>query len=135
MSASLSGEYKEIQELVAASKSIATALKKTLSRIRDNDPALNKNGRERLYMGIGWICGAERCYDIVLEKIGPARRGAPHETPLPRATTVVSDEELECFSCGKPIPYGQAATLNEIDTGMYYTICETCRKPEERTAK
>ena len=132
MNASLSEEYKEIQELIAASKNIATQLKETLSQIKHGDPELNTNGKKHLLRSMASISDAEECYDIVLEKITRARYGAAYESYLSRETTVVSDKELECFKCGAPILYGQTALLTRLQTGTYHTVCETCRKPEER---
>lgn len=69
MSASLCKEYEEIQELVAAGKSIATVLKETLRRIRKYDPALNEKEQDHLLKAIGWAGGTVECFDIISEKV------------------------------------------------------------------
>lgn len=140
MNASLHDEYGTILVLSSAAQDAMKALKTTVNRIRDNDTALNKEARGHLLMSIAWICSAERIYESALEEIRQARYGtsdanAGIEDLLPRETIVTSDEELECYNCVTPIPYRETTPLIKLDTGVYCTFCETCRKPEERTAK
>lgn len=140
MNVSLHDEYGAMLMFASIAQNAMEALKRTVSRIRDNDTALDKEAKGHLLMSITGICGAEKCYDAVLEELRLARHGTSHANAgmgdlLPRETFVTSDEELECYNCVTPIPYGETTPLIKLDTGVYCTFCETCRKPEERTAK
>ncbi|MDU6757687.1 hypothetical protein [Actinomyces sp.] len=72
MNPSLREEYQTIRALITDGKNTAVQLKETLSRVREADSALSKEGKRYLLWAIGWAGGAAKCFDIILEKVDQA---------------------------------------------------------------